>query len=513
MNALVQDLRYAFRTLKHNPGFAIVAIVSLALGIGANSAIFSFASFVLLRPLPVPDPYGIMVVQSLLRGESYGGGGLTDYSGLSYPDFDDLRKKSQCFAGLAASQYMPFGFAANKSALPQMRFGTLVNGSFFRVMNVHPELGRDFRDDEDQVPGRNAVVMLGHNFWKTEFASNTDVLGASILLNGLPFTVVGVAPPSFNGPDNSIRADFYVPLAMASTLAGGSQPSELEARGLRVFTVYGRLKPGIGIGQASAEASVISQQLAQAYPKTNSTSSLVVASFFQTRLRVVPIVTMLVIFLSALAGVVLLIACANVMNLMLSRASARSREIAMRLAIGAKRGRLIRQVLTESMVIALLGGVLGLLVGQAGVDLFSQLRIPTDLPMVMDVKLDHQVLLFTLAISILSAVLFGLAPARQSTRPDLVAALKSTAAAEGKRQRLLGRNALVIAQVAGSLVLLVFATQAYRGASMLLSAPPGFRTTHILLASFNPTLARNTPEQTKQFYKQLLDHAREHSQA
>ncbi|MGA2369922.1 MAG: ABC transporter permease [Candidatus Korobacteraceae bacterium] len=507
MSTLFQDLRYAFRTLKHNPGFAIVAIVSLALGIGATSAIFSFASFMLLRPLPVPDASGIIIIQSQLRGESLGGGGLTDYSPLSYPDFDDLQKRNNSFAGLSASQYMQFGFASDKTAPPEMKFGALVNGSFFNVLGVSPELGRGFRDDEDKVRGRNAVVVLGHDLWRTDFASNADVIGKDILLNGLPFTVIGVAPESFTGPNNAIRADLYVPLAMQPALAGSMQ-NELEARDLRLLTVYGRLKPGVGVRQAAAEARLISQQLAQSYPKANGTCSMVVATYRMNQLTSVPITTMLCLFLLALAAMVLLIACANVMNLMLSRASGRSREIAVRLAMGAKRSRLIRQLLTESLVIAILGGVLGLVVAQAGAHLFSQMRIPADVPLVMDVRLDRQVLLFTLVVSVASVVLFGLAPALQSTKPDLVSALKSTAAAEGKRHRLVGRNALVIAQVAASLLLLVAGTQAYRGASILLAAPAGFRSTHILLASFNPMLARNSAEQTKQFYKRLLEQAR-----
>ena len=306
-----------------------------------------------------------------------------------------------------------------------------------------------------------------------------DVIGNVILLNGLPFTVIGVAPESFTGPNNAIRADLYVPLAMQPTLAG-SLENELEARDFRLLTVYGRLKPGVGVRQAAAEARLISQQLAQAYPKTNSTCSLVVATYRMNQLTSVPITTRLCLFLMALAATVLLIACANVMNLMLSRASGRSREIAVRLAMGAKRSRLVRQLLTESLMIAILGGMLGLVVAQAGAHLFSQMRIPTDVPVVMDVRLDRQVLLFTLAVSVVSVVLFGLAPALQSTKPDLVSALKSKAGAEGKRSRLLGRNVLVIAQVAVSLLLLIVGTQAYRGASILLSAPPGFRSTHIL---------------------------------
>jgi predicted permease len=501
---MMHDLRYALRMLERNPGFALVAIISMALGIGANTAIFSLADYVLLPRLAVTDPSAIMVVQSQFRGESIGN--IFQYSGLSNPDFEDFQKKSNSFAGLTASQYLQFGFAPDQTAQPQMKFGALVSGNFFDVLGVRPDLGRNFRPDEDKVPGRDAVVVLSHVLWETEFASDPGVVGRSIFLNGLPFTVVGIAPESFTGPNAWMRADLYVPLAMQPALAGGSGQNELETRGLRVLTVMGRLKPGIRFGQATTETRVIGQQLAQAYPKTNRTCSLVVMTYRQST-KIAPAVT-LFLFLSGLAGVVLLIACANVMNLMLSRASARAREIAVRLAMGAGRARLIRQLLTESLVISILGGALGLLLAQAGANRFSQIRIPIDVPLMIDVKLDPQVLLFALLVSVASAVLFGLAPALQSTRANLVPALKAGGAAPGKRGRFLGRNALVMAQVAGSLLLLVVATQAYRGAGNLLSSPAGFRTDHILMASFNPTLARDSTEQTNEFYRRLQERAR-----
>ncbi len=507
---MLNDLRYALRTLRQNTGFALVAIGSLALGIGANAAIFSFAYFMLLRPLPVPKASEVMVVQSQFRGESLAG--LAQYSPVSYPDFDDLRKRSHSFAGLTASEYFQFGFATDKKALPEMKFGALVSGNFFDVLGVRPDLGRGFRADEDKVAGRDAVVVLGHDLWTTAFAKRPDVLGESIFLNGLPFTVIGVAPESFHGPNAYTRADLYIPLAMEPVIqpaqAGEAGQNALKMRGLRVMMVHGRLKPGAGVGQAAAEARVISQQLAQAYPKTNSTCTLVVATYARAQIEAIPVATVLVLVMSALAAVVLLIACANVMNLMLSRASARSREIAVRLAVGAGRGRLIRQLLTESLLIAILGGTLGLLVAQAGADLFSQFRIPTDIPIIIDVKLDPGVLLFTLLVSMASAILFGLAPALQSTKLDLVPALKSAGAASGQRRRFPGRNALVIAQVAGSLLLLVLATQGFRGARRILLSPAGFRTTHILMASFNPALARDSKEQTQEFYRELVEQAR-----
>jgi predicted permease len=502
---MLHDLRFALRTLRHNPGFAAVAIISLALGIGANGAIFSMAEYLLLRPLPVPHASGIVVVQAQLRGESTG---MFQQAGLSYPDFVDLQRKSKSFSGLVASQYFSFGVAPDKTTLPKMKYGALVSGNFFRVLGLSPALGRSFRADEDQVPGRDAVVMLGHDFWENELASSPDVIGRTLFLNGLPFTVIGVAPEPFRGPMVWIRADVYVPLAMQPALVGTSQSNELEMRELRVLRVQGRLKPGVSVRQAAAEARVISQQLAQAYPATNRTCSLEVGTYWYTQITQYSVPALAFLLMMSLAGVVLLIACANIMNLMLSRASARAREIALRLAVGAGRIRLIRLLLTESLVIALLGGALGLLIAEGSANLFSRFRIPSDMPVVLDFQLDARALLFVFLVSLASALLFGLVPALESTRPDLLTALKSGGAAPSKRRRFLGRNALVIAQVAGSLLLLVFATQIFRGASVLLSAPLGFRSNNVLTAGFNPTLARDSAEQTKEFYRQLLEQAR-----
>lgn len=503
---MFRDFGYALRTLRKTPGFAAVAIVSLAFGIGATSAIFTLADGLILRPMPVPNASQVIVVQSQLRGESLGG--LLQYSPVSYPDFADLRSRSQSFAGLTASQYTPLGFALDKSALPQMKYGVLVSGDFFRVLDLTPILGRAFRPDEDQVPGRDAVAVLGYQLWKTEFAASPDAIGKTIFLNGIAFTVIGVAPESFTGPIPMLLGALYVPVAMWPRLAGDPHPSPLDRRSDRQMIVHGRLKPGVSEEQAAAEARLIGQQLAQAYPDTNRTCSLVLSTDLESRVQRNPFDLTLIAFLLALAGVVLLIACANVMNLMLSRGRARSREIAVRLAIGAGRGRLIRQLLTESLVIALLGGVLGLLVAQAGADLFSQIRIPADIPLVLDFRLDPRALLFTFAASVLSAVLFGLAPALQTSRPNLASALKAGSGAPAGRHHFFGRSTLVIGQVAGSLFLLVFASQAYRGVSILVSSPAGFRTDHLLTAGFDPSLARYTPARTEEFYKHLLEGAR-----
>jgi predicted permease len=504
---MLHDLRYALRTLRQNPGFALVAIISLALGIGASSAMFSSADALVLRPLPVPDSSGIVTVQSQLQGEG-NSNSISPRSGLSYPDYKDLRDRNRSFSGLVAARSVLCGVAVEKGALSEMRLGELVSGNYFSVLGVEPELGRGFRTEEDKVPGRDAVVVLSHDLWKNAFASSPDVIGRDIFLNGITFTVIGVAPDLFFGISNRFgRADLFVPLAMGPRLTGDAQQTTLDHRDVRALDVRGRLRAGISLPQAAAETRVIGQQLARAYPDTNRTASLLALTDLQSRLQRDPINTTIIVLLLSLAAIVLLIACANVMNLTLIRARARSREIAVRLAIGAGRGRLVRQLLTESLVIAVLGGALGLLVAQANVDLFSRFHIPSTPPIVFDVRLDTRVLLFALLVSVATTLLFGLAPAMKATKADLVPALKSGKAGGGKRRRFLGRNMLVIAQVAGSLVLLVFATQAYRGARILFSGSPGFRVDHLLIADFDPTLARYTPAQTRDFYKRLLEKA------
>src|SRR5581483_4753901 len=387
---MLHDLRYAVRALRQNPGFALVAIISLALGIGANSAIFSLADALLLRPMPVPHASELMQVQAQVRGEGLGPVG--QYSLLSYPDYRDLRARSQSFSGLAASTFSSFGFATQKSALPQMKIGVFVSADFFNVLDVHPELGRSFRPDEDQTPGRDAVAVVSHDLWKTEFAARPDIVGQTMFLNSIAFTVVGVAPEGFTGPNLLVGSAVYVPLAMAPLLHADASRKELEDRGARALLVHGRLKSGVRLSQAAAEAQVIGRQLAQSYPETNKTTSFSVATDLQARLRQGAFDATVVGFLLALSAVVLLIACANVMNLLLSRARARSREIAVRLAIGAGRPRLIRQLLAESLVIAVLGGSLGILVAQAGIDLLSRIPVPSDVPILLDLRLDTRVL-------------------------------------------------------------------------------------------------------------------------
>ena len=306
-------------------------------------------------------------------------------------------------------------------------------------------------------------MILGHDFWERQFGADRSILGRTVPLSGIEFTVVGVAPAGFTGLDQYVRFQFYAPLMMWPRLMADPNLCPLEARDFRSLAIGGRLKPGVTMAQAQTELSVIATDLERAYPDANRNRRIAVRTELQNRIAQAPPVAILVAMLAMLAGGVLLVACANVAGLLTSRAPTRAREIALRLAIGAGRLRVIRQLITESLLIAVLGGVLGLGVGYAGVTLFRRIQIPTDLPIVASFDLDRRALLFSLLVAIVSAVLFGLAPAIRSTRADLTAVMKATDAAGFGQRRRWGRALLVAGQVAVSVVLLVVATFVYRG--------------------------------------------------
>jgi predicted permease len=495
---MLSDFRYAVRALRHNPGFAATAIISLALGIGANSAIFSLADGLLLRPLPVPNASRVVTLRSRTPSGTAGD--------VSYADFTDFRDKNRSFDGLVAFALARIAFAPDRRVQPELKAGMLVSGNFFRALHVEPQTGRGFKPEEDQVPGRHAVAVLGHDFWKNQYASDPSVIGRNIRLNGVDFTVIGVAPESFTGMDQYIRPAFFIPAMMAPSLQTSNQDI-LTNRSKRTFTVKGPLKSGVSIQTASAELAGLAKSLEQIYPNTNRAFSAMVRTELQTRAEFQQGDVLLVSLLFSVVVVVLLIACANVANLIVGRGRARVREISVRLAIGASRSRLVRQLMAESLLIASAGGALGLLIAQLVVEAAGSVQVPGDIPIQFSFQLDHRVLLFTLLVSAACALVFGLLPALQSTRTDLVPALKAGELTQG-RKRLLGRNALVVVQVAGSLVLLVTATQLFRGFSFLLAHSPGFRTDHLIMASFDPGMLRYSNTQTDQFYKNLIERTR-----
>jgi putative ABC transport system permease protein len=494
-----QDIRFALRVLLKTPAFSLVAILSLALGIGANSAMFSIADAMLLRPLPVMHPSEVVTVDSVTQSSSFGG--------MSYPDYVDFRDHAKSFNGLVAYALSPFAFTSKAGALPQVKYGFLVSGNLLHVMGVEPALGRDFRPDESKVPGRDAVVILSYSFWQQQFGGNRGVIGRRVRLNGAYFTVVGVTPESFTGMDQYLRPAMFVPIMMAGRLSANPNDNPIANRADRRFEVKGRLSPGVSIAQAQAELAGIAKGLEQTYPRLDRDRGIAVRTELQARVEQSPPDATLSVMLMGLAALVLLVACANVANLLLSRARGRSREMAVRLAIGAGRMRLIRQLLTESVLIGTAGGLLGLAIADVVIRVTAQLPMPSDLPIVLSIHLGARVLVFSIAVSLGSVLLFGLVPAIQTSRTDLVRALKAADADSTGKRRLWGRNLLVVGQVAMSLVLLAVATTIYRGFVVQLGQGAGFRTDHLLLMSFDPTIVGYSPAATQQFYKQLVDRA------
>jgi predicted permease len=504
LERLWQDVQYGCRMLAGSPGFTSVAVLSLAIGIGANCAIFSFADALLLRPLPVARPGEVLTVGSTAALEALRASTVVS----SYRDYVDIRDRNKSFDGLAAFTYLTAGFARDGRDATKLKMGMLVSGNLFTLMGVEPTIGRAFRPEEDRVPGRDAVVVLGRTLWEQEFGSDRGVLGRSVRINGNELTVIGVAPTDFSGMNQYVRADFFVPLMMGPRIVSDPKLGSLEDRDARNLTIKGRLKPGVSQAQAQTELTAIATDLERAYPDTNKNRGLTVRTELQARIGQDPPDAMLIAMLSTLAIAVLFVACANVAGLLTSRAPVRAREMALRLAIGAGRGRLIRQLVTESLLIAGAGGVLGLAVGYAGMTLFRQIELPTDLPILLSFQMDQRALLFSLAVAVASAVIFGLVPAIQAARADLTAVMKASDTVTPGRRRRWGRAVLVGGQVAVSVVLLVVAMFMYRGFRQEIASGPGYRTDHLLMMSLDPGLVRYTEAQSEQFLKQVAERAR-----
>lgn len=496
---MLKDLKYSARMLAKNPGFTAVAVCSLAIGIGANSAIFSFADALLLRPLPVMKPSGVVTVNPGTPG-AFGSN-----NNVSYPDYLDFRDRNRTFDGLVAYQYSQFGYAPNPSVVPEMQFGMFVSGNFFRVLGVEPTVGRGFRADEDKVAGRDPVVVVSRDFSLAHFNGAASAVGSKIRLNGIEFTVVGVAPAAFTGIDQFVKPGLFLPIAMSPALSG---TDNLNKRDERWLNVKGRLKPGVTNARAEADLTAVGKVLQQMYPKEPRDQKIRVQTEIALRIEQSPPDAALIEMLIVLAICVLLVACANVAGLLLSRATARSREIAVRLAVGAARWQLIRQLFLENLLLAIGGGIFGILIALAGMKLFASIPIPSDVPISFDISLDRRVLVFTLIVSVVSTFLFGLMPAWRSSRSDVVSALRARDTDGSKKARLWGRNVLVSGQLAVSVVLLIVAAVIFTGFRSQVVHGPGFETDHLFLMSFDSQMVHYAKAQNEQFYKQLLDRAR-----
>lgn len=499
MDKFIQDITYSFRTLLKTPGFTAIAVLSIALGIGANSGIFSLADALLLRPLPVYQPGSVLTISIDLDSDTMGG--------VSYPDYRDFRDKAHSFDGMTAFNFTGVSVAKSTKDDAHLRGALLVSDNFFQVLGVQPTLGRGFLPEEGAVSGQHPVAVLAYDFWRTEFGGDPSILGRRVRINGFDFNVVGVAPETFTGVDQYVRPNLYIPAAMSQRLTA-SPDNRIEDRSNHGFSVKARLKPGVSLEQAQTELTSIWKGLEPLHAAADRGRVVRLRTELQARVVQDTEDARLVALLLALVGVVLIIACANVANLLLGRARGRTREIAIRMALGITRGRLIRQLLTESLLLAFMGAIVGLGFAYAAIRVFQTLQIPTDLPISITPQLDTRVLLFALLCAIVSAIVFGLAPAWQSSKPDLVPALKNAESGQPTLRRLTGRNALVIAQIAMSMILLVAAGMLLDGFRHIRVVDPGFRIDHVLTMGFDTSFGRYTPQKTHDFYRDLVEKAR-----
>jgi predicted permease len=495
MESLIKDIQYGFRNLVKRPSYAAIALITLALGIGANTAIFSLISTVLLRPLPGAHPEQLVEVYGTLHQGS-------DYTIQSYLNYKDYRDRNNVFSGLMSYRFAPMSLSHDNHN--ERVWGYLVSGNYFDTVDVQPFLGRYFLPEEDQTPDSHPVAVITHACWQKRFASAQNVIGQSLRINNHLFTVIGVTPEGFRGTEVAYSPEVFVPNMMAHVIEPGS--TWLDSRDSDNLFVVGRLKPGITTAQAESSLKTITDQLGQEHPHENRGRGvrLLTPGLFIPDIR-----NSVISFSGVLMGVVglvLLLACVNLANLLLARATERRKELAIRVAMGASRARLIRQLITEAVMLSLGGGLGGLFLAMWINALVSSMKLPTDLAFVIDLRLDWRVLTFGFAVSLVTGISFGLLPALQSSRPDLVPALKDEQSMGGFRRSRL-RNALVVAQVALSLVLLVCAGLVVRSLQVAQRTRPGFTPENAVALSFDLGLQGYNEEKGRAFQKQIIERA------
>ena len=495
MDTLFQDLRFGARTLLKRPGFALVAVVTLALGIGANTAIFSLVNALLLRPLPVGTPERVVRL--------YGASAERQFDVFSYANYQDLRDRTpQVFAGLAAHQYA--AASVNTGAGARTTPGELVTGNYFDVLGVGAAQGRVLAPADDVTEGAHPVVVISAGLWRRDFGGAANVVGQKLYLNGQPFTVVGVMPADFKGSYESFPTEFWAPMAMYEQVR--PRGVALTTRGWGWLNGTGRLKEGVTIAQAQAEVERVTAQLRQDYPPVNRDLQfrLYPASALPEQYR--QSAAGLLGFFMAVVGLVLLTACANIASILLARVVTRRREIAVRQSLGATRGRLVRQWLTESLLLTLVGGAAGLLVAVWLSDGLLTLIPPDFADFTPGARLDARVLAFTFLVSVVTGLVCGLLPALRAGRMEIGAVLKDEGpGASGSLHRSRLQQAFIVGQVAVSLLLLVVAGLLLRSLRATESFDPGFRTDNLLLARLDLRPLRYTEQQGRAFYQQLSE--------
>ncbi|HKB07252.1 MAG TPA: ABC transporter permease [Candidatus Polarisedimenticolia bacterium] len=506
METVMQDVRYGLRMLFRNPAFTLVAVLSLALGIGANTTIFTLVNTVLLHPVPVRDPGSLAM---MFMTDEQNKNNQFNLFQISHLNYNDYRDQNEVFSGTAAWLTAPINLSGGGE--PEQIAGDLVSGNFLSLLGVSPALGRDFLLEEDKVDGASPVAILGDRLWKRRYASDPAIVGKSITLNGQSFNVVGVTPPGFQGINTIGGPDLWVPMAMHGQILSGFFAENYNERRALLFNVIGRLKPGVTIQQAEGSLRTIAARLEKEYPEPNKGRSVTLLPMAQATVN--PNLRRLFVMagglLMTVVGLVLLIACANVANLLLARATARRKEIAIRLSMGAGRWRLVRQLMTESVVLALLGGCAGLLVAFWARDLVMASRPPQFFFGQVDLSLDTRVLVFTLLVSVATGVVFGLVPALQASRSNLVVELKERTGQSGRSgARFNFRSVLVVAQVALSLVSLIGAGLFLRSLRNTERIDPGFDAKNLLTVQFDLGAQGFDRTRGEDFHRRILETAR-----
>jgi macrolide transport system ATP-binding/permease protein len=500
-----RDLRYAIRTLIRSPGFFAVAFIAIALGIGVNTTILGIVNALLLRPLPIG--HSDAVVQVFTTDTHFVG-----RSANSYLNFLDYQKQNSVFSEMAAYSFAGVGMTRGGETFNVL--GQLVSGNYFGLLELRPFLGRGFLPEEDTAPNGHPVAVLSYKFWK-KLGGDGSIIGNTIILNGRAFTVIGVAPPGFTGVDIGVAPEVWVPLAMH----GWIRPSGdewFENRRALFLSLLARVKPGVSILAAQAQMQTVAHQLERAYPDVNKERSIVLVPAEKAKAQGIGgpgnenATQDISLLLSVAAGSILLIACANVANLLLARATTRQREMAIRLALGAGRGRVVRQLLTESLLLASIGGIGGIVLAYWLGDVLVSLLPATPVPLSLDPQPDFRVVISAVLLALLSGVIFGLAPALQTARWDLTQGLRERAIAPGgggiHRWNL--RNLLVIAQIAVSLLLLIGSALFLKSFHSAQQIDPGFRTENLVIVSIDPALAGYDQKRGGQIARDIVEQVR-----
>jgi predicted permease len=499
METFLQDIRYGLRVLRKSPGFTAIAVITLALGIGANTTIFSMVDSFLLRPLPVQDPGQITTLTEMQKDG-------TDNNVFSVPDYRDIRNQTtDVFSNLLAYQFGMDGLNANGKT--DRILSNYVSGNYFSMLGLRPTLGRLILPAEGEVMGADPVMVLSYPYWKTRFGSDPEIVGKKVTLDGHPVTIVGVGPKTFSGISSFLRCQVYLPLGMA--FIDGYPMDFMTNRKTQMVMLYGRLRPAVGLKAAQAKLELVEQRLAEQDPDSHKNQSLRIFPELQARPEPDPNNTMLVLsgLFLGLATLVLLLACVNVANILLVRATVRAREMAIRAALGAARSRLIRQLVTESVVLALAGGAAGIVIGLSGSSFLSSLNIHFDIPLGFDFSYDWRIFSFALALALATGVIVGLIPALRASRQDLGTVLhESGRGVIAGRHRL--RDALVVAQVGGSLMLLIIAMLFMRSLGKAQQSDLGFEPRGVVNFTMDPTEVGYDEEQGRAFYKTLLERVR-----